>query len=106
MRKIIILCTAAAILGGFVSVLLFSSHPAVDPQMNAQEPRVESAVPVQNPTAPLASAPFVNPSAPISEAVLQEMTPEERINVTVYQRVNRSVVNINTKSVQTDRFMM
>ncbi len=32
-----------------------------------------------------------------------EFTPEERINIAVYERVNRSVVNINTK-VRTEAF--
>jgi S1-C subfamily serine protease len=35
-----------------------------------------------------------------------EMTPEERINVSVYEHSNPSVVNINTKSVQIDNFFM
>ena len=35
-----------------------------------------------------------------------EMTPEERINVSVYEHSNPSVVNINTKSVQIDHFFM
>jgi S1-C subfamily serine protease len=106
MRKIFILCTSAAILGGFVSIMLFSNHPAADPRTNAQEPLADSVRQVQNPSSPSGSAIFANPSTPPGEAALQELTPEERINITVYQRVNRGVVNINTKSVQTDRFMM
>ena len=39
------------------------------------------------------------PAAPDANAVLNSLTPEERVNVLVYQQVNRSVVNINTKSV-------
>ncbi len=35
-----------------------------------------------------------------------EMTAEERINVSVYEHSNPSVVNINTKSVQIDHFFM
>jgi len=34
-----------------------------------------------------------------------ELTPEERVAVAVYENGNRSVVNINTKTVQTDWFM-
>ena len=39
-------------------------------------------------------------------ADLAGLSPEERINVIVYERVNRAVVNINTRSVRTDPFMM
>ncbi|NIL98841.1 MAG: trypsin-like serine protease [Planctomycetales bacterium] len=35
-----------------------------------------------------------------------QLTPEERVNVGVYERVNRSVVNINTRSVRADPFFM
>lgn len=87
-------------------MLLFSNHPAVDPRMNAQEPRADLAAPVRNPASSTGSTAFAHPSSPPSEAAPQELTPEERINIAVYQLVNRGVVNINTKSVQTDRFMM
>ena len=32
------------------------------------------------------------------------LTPDERVNVSVYEKVNRSVVNINTKTVREDPF--
>jgi S1-C subfamily serine protease len=35
-----------------------------------------------------------------------ELTPEERINVSVYETVNRSVVNINTKTARNDNLFM
>ncbi len=106
MRKTIILCAVAAILGGFVSVLLFNGHAAVDPQMLAQEPQAETSVPAQSNT-PVSISPTLSvPAVPLTAAALEGLTPEERVNVTVYQSVNRGVVNINTKSVQTDRFMM
>jgi S1-C subfamily serine protease len=34
------------------------------------------------------------------------LTPEERVNVSVYEKVNRSVVNINTKTVREDPFTL
>jgi S1-C subfamily serine protease len=104
MRKTIILCTVAAILGGFVSVLLFTGHSAVDPQMLAQEARFEAPTRLNTPAGPV--PPLAGANMPLTEAMLQGLTPDERVNVTVYHNVNRSVVNINTKSVQTDRFMM
>jgi S1-C subfamily serine protease len=103
MRKTFILCVAAAILGGFVAVLLrIENRPTVDPQMVAQEPVAYASSPGSGGTAPA----LTGPSVPLGEAILQDLTPEERVNVTVYQNVNRGVVNINTKSVQTNRLTM
>ena len=34
-----------------------------------------------------------------------DLTPEERVNVAVYENSNRSAVNINTRSVQSDYFI-
>jgi len=42
--------------------------------------------------------------APISQERLQELSPEERVNVQVYEKCNRSVVNIDTKSLQRGPF--
>ena len=38
-------------------------------------------------------------ATPVAAAALDALTPEERVNVLVYQQVNRSVVNINTRGV-------
>ena len=54
------------------------------------------------PPARHAAAARLSPALPVAPA-LDELTAEERINVAVYQNVNRSVVNINTTSVQADR---
>jgi S1-C subfamily serine protease len=35
-----------------------------------------------------------------------ELTPDERVNVRVYENVNRGVVHINTRGVQVDQFRM
>ena len=37
---------------------------------------------------------------------MTELTPEEQVNVSVYARANRSVVNVITERVQVDRFFM
>ena len=37
---------------------------------------------------------------------MQSLTPEEQVNVLVYHNVNRSVVNIDTKGYQADRFLL
>ena len=41
-----------------------------------------------------------NAITPISPERLQELDPEERVNVQVYEKCNRSTVNIDTKSIQ------
>ncbi len=46
------------------------------------------------------------PEAMVAPALLDSLTPEERVNVLVYQQVNRSVVNINTKGITGDRFLV
>jgi S1-C subfamily serine protease len=106
MRKIIILCSVAAILGGFVSVLLFSGLPGTDPRTVAQELGGDLPVLPQNGTPVSFSPGVVAPTVALTDAAMQDLTPEERVNVMVYQSINRCVVNINTKSVQTNRFMM
>ncbi len=39
------------------------------------------------------------PAAPGAASALDSLTPDERVNVLVYQQMNRSVVNINTRGV-------
>jgi len=48
---------------------------------------------------------FAPPRQPGQIAAVDELTAEERVNVAVYEAVNRSVVNINTKSVHADAFL-
>src|SRR5689334_42453 len=55
---------------------------------------VAAQVRVPPPPAPIA------PSSPQPEA--PDLSPEEAINVRVYQQVNRGVVNITTRGVQPD----
>lgn len=51
----------------------------------------------------LAQAPSARPRPPAA-AGGDELTPDERVNVAVYEQNNRSVVNINTRGVQTNAF--
>ena len=46
-------------------------------------------------------APAANPN----DLDLSEFTPEERVYIAVYERVNRSVVNITTKAVKAELFL-
>ena len=52
-----------------------------------------------------ARLPPVAPQA-AADPDLADLTPEERVNVAVYENVNRSVVNITTKGFQGERFLL
>jgi len=97
MRKLVFLCLLSGIAGTAAAVVWFGG-PAVEPQSAAQEPATGSP---PNGYAP-PGGPAVSAAAPQSAADqppaadLQNLTPDERVNVLVYQNVNRSVVNINT----------
>jgi S1-C subfamily serine protease len=45
-------------------------------------------------------------TAPIPPAVQQEYTPDERVNIQVYEDANRGVVNITTKGFQGEHFLL
>ena len=88
MKKTAILCVLSALLGGWVA---FSRHgtPLTETRLCGQD-----AAPVQQDPRPAAMPPTIR------------LTPEERVNVVVYQQNNRSVVNINTKNVSSNPFLV
>jgi S1-C subfamily serine protease len=63
----------------------------------AQEPRVEALPPLGGESSRRRSPP---------PELAADLTPEERVNIAVYEGVNRSVVNINTRSVRSDAFFI
>jgi len=89
MRRIVLLCVLSAVLGGLTALGLHG--PAVS---------------VAQSTSP-EGAPWQGPPQPVAATPPQEsLTPDEQVNIYVYQQTNRSVVNINTKGVSGDRFLM
>ncbi len=113
-RYTLFLCTISAILGGAVSALLIAG-PELQPSSSAQEPGFRplpgpglrgTAPPGEYPPieAPAAPRTATAPLQPLS-AEDDELTAEERVNVAVYESANRSVVNINTRTVQTNRLL-
>ncbi len=68
----------------------------------AQAPSFAPSVPGQPPTAP--GPTWANDLAAIER--YRELLPWERVNVDVYEQVNRSVVHIATETVQADRFFL
>ena len=85
MKKGSILCVLSAALGAVVAIGLYD-RPDPEPGSIAQE---------MDPPTPQTDPPQRD-----------ELTPEGRINVAVYEGANHSAVNINTKSVRTDWFFM
>lgn len=73
----------------------------------AAPPAVGRTPPLASPklSPPAASPPAVGRTTPawsVAGAGADDLTPEERINVAVYEKVNRSVVHITTKSAPAD----
>jgi S1-C subfamily serine protease len=80
MKQTLLLCMISALLGAVVSV--WWTTTLVEPEVTAQE-----LLPVARPL------PFEG-----------ELTPDELVNVHVYENVNRSVVNITTRAGRLDTF--
>ncbi len=96
-KKYLFCCLASAFLGGLTAIWFYEGMPAG--RLFAQE------VTLPRGRAPLAATnedPFGADS--VERLPPDELTPEERVNVAVYDRVNRSVVNINTKGVRGESF--
>ncbi len=98
MRRVIILCILSASLGGLMAIK-WHNPSVTDTQSLAQEPVPGVTVAAQPPA-------NAAPGAAVAPAILDALTPEERVNVLVYQNVNRSVVNINTRGRSGDRFLL
>jgi S1-C subfamily serine protease len=88
---------AVAVLVAAVTYALAQVHQAPQPQPTPPPARPPRAVPEQprSQTAPQAPA-----------AYDLDLSPEERTNIRIYQAANRSVVNITTRSVQPDDFLL
>ncbi len=92
MKRLALVCGASALLGLLVGVSLVNTNRtwrgseayAVQPASPAVDGHQQQRVP--------------------GREFSSEMTVEEQTNVYVYERANPSVVNINTKSIQIDRF--
>ncbi len=96
-----IVCLVSAAAGALAMETIRSIRPT--PQATAQEPRSEPL-----PTARRAELPRPSTThlpAPGAAATSETaMTPDEQVNVAVYEKVNRGVVNISTKS-RNDAFL-
>lgn len=106
MTKQIIWCTACAIFGGLGAYILLDVEGASTPRANS-EVATQTDGPAQGPIESLvlhkprlketAKSSLRLDPAPTDEST---QTHEERVNIAVYETVNRSVVNIQTETVQ------
>lgn len=87
--RVVIACLVSSVLGASFT-LWFVHSPSVS------EARAQEAAP------PVLTAPGVTPAAPPVDGLSQE----ELINVFVYEKNNRAVVNITTKTLRTDGFFL
>lgn len=122
-RSTVALCLASAMAGACVAMALadrsivFSSL-AQEPAPSGRGPLAPPFDPPwRQPTSPSASSGAYGPpptsllppqaaTPPAAPPGWDDLTPEERVNVFVYQQANRSVVNINTRTVQSVGLLM
>ncbi|MFN7803181.1 MAG: S1C family serine protease, partial [Planctomycetaceae bacterium] len=113
MWKNCVSCLCSALLGGLVAVQLVDRPPLVDEalaQECAPRPGRRAPPPAGRPALPEPEAPLgaPNPHGPVphQDPTLDlpweqgGMTPEERVNVAVYETVNRSVVHITIRGTR------
>jgi S1-C subfamily serine protease len=101
MRKAVFLGISAAFLGAFSAIFWQWGH-GLQTVSSAQETKPQGVA--TGPAAGMPASP--GDSEEVTAADLQGLTPDEKINVFVYQYANRSVVNIKTKGVQSDRLLL
>jgi S1-C subfamily serine protease len=105
MRSQVYLCLGSAVMGALIMAALNPLSTAPLGQTAAgQEPAATAPQPASDGTAVDGSPPanaVQRPPLAIGRAALatEDYTPEERVNIAVYENCNRSVVNINTKVV-------
>jgi S1-C subfamily serine protease len=112
MRRPIVLCLVSAVLGAFAATVWHQT--AVNRTAMAQAPVPRGQV--FQPPAPVRPAETLANTRPSVVAGtnwgiaaadgLEEFTPEERTNILVYERANRSVVHITTKSAQRELLLL
>jgi len=92
-HKTTLLCVCSALLGAGTSLVYL------------QVPRTREAL-AQPATSRLRVPPAADAQVSDERVPLDELSPEERVNVSVYENVNRSVVNISTVATRPSAFML
>ncbi len=96
MRKIILLSLVSAVAGALLTLAI--GRWVATPSYSAEE--IAQRTPATAVESPRRSVERDDSTAFDNEA----FTPDERVNIAVYENVNTSVVNINTKSIRPDGF--
>jgi S1-C subfamily serine protease len=100
LRNLVLCVTCLAV--GAVAAELFDRLPGETPTQ-AQEPPASPPLDVRRPADRGAPAERALPGPAIVPGNrLDELSAEERVNISVYERVNRSVVNITTRAQRDD----
>jgi len=110
MKRTLSLCVVSAVVGGLVASAIFGTHDPL-PQTSAQTlpPNIGAGgSPSGFARAPALGSPTdldggLRPAIP-DPRDLEELTPEERVNIAVYENVNRAVVHVTTVGLRGDRF--
>lgn len=110
MRHYLLGCLVSAALGAALAT--WALQGASKSEVHAQEPVRRLSPPAGSdsarrvPASPQSVTPLPVPTSPSEDAdpTLSEFTPEERVNIWVYEKVNRGVVHIMTKAASGDSF--
>jgi S1-C subfamily serine protease len=97
MKKVVAWCLVSALFGG-VAAVRWHSPALTDTLSIAQE-----QTPWPNSGSPAVQQPVPTTPLPVP---MNSLTPDEQVNIFVYQQVNKSVVNINTKGVSGNALLM
>jgi S1-C subfamily serine protease len=110
-KRTALYCVISGTLGGLVAVAM-TRGPSIQPVSNAQEPAsgpvaVAPGPPMSDPRMPApGTAPMPGSAPMIMPPDANEFTSEERVNIGVYEQVNRSVVNITTTGLQGEHLLL
>jgi len=99
MRRTLLFCLISASIGAIAATAW--QQTGGYPRVTAQEPPFR-----QQANAPLALPPPPASTRRASDATLGEFSPEERTNILVYEKSNRSVVHITTKATQRELLIL
>ena len=99
MNKYVVLCILSALAGATLTQL----WPA-DPVAQRELPDVARSNGVESPSTVGKDSPLAKPTFRMAKRVGADssLTPEELVNINVYEQTNRSVVNINTRGMRAD----
>jgi S1-C subfamily serine protease len=107
MRHYLLACSLSALVGGLLA--MWFQEGGSRPEAAAQERDVSPPVPT--PSRALIDDTHLDPQlrsqrgATVTDSVAR-FTPEEQVNISVYERVNRGVVNITTRAVSREMLLM